>query len=330
MVQDIGRGSRQIALLEAIRSGGGLTVRDAATLPAYAAAPTRGAFTRRFERDLAELREAGYPIEVESRNGNYVYVLRENAPVIAAVGSLGVGILRSVMAGAAPGTPHLGSANNGIEKLLAASPPLPARMTAVRATIPTGPAAAVLARAIQQGRQVRFRYRRTTTETKNYLVEPWQISVFENAFYVSGVAHTDSWVTRTFKVDRIDAASVRVGGAATQPRRAVNTAVFHAPTVILAIRPGSAAPLRERGRTIVVRRAMGAVAENAAQAVPADVAMEIPAGWDTIRLSYPTWGRLWEDLAMYRGSVRLVGDADALAEWHQRTAQVARAAEASA
>jgi proteasome accessory factor B len=178
-------------------------------VPGYADAPSDEAFFRMFERDKAELRDLGIPLEV-GRNSvfdpveGYRIARRdyelgdvELEPDEAAAVALAVRLWDS---------PELTSAAQGaLIKLRAAGVEVDhAAPAAVEPRVrTTEPAFASLLAAVQSGRVVMFDYRTPTSpDARRRTVEPWGVVSWRGRWYVVG-HDRDRGATRCFRLSRI-------------------------------------------------------------------------------------------------------------------------------
>ncbi len=325
------RNERQLSLLAALSARGALTKDDIRALTVYATG-SDAAFGRTFERDLQQLRQAGYPIRTDSE---YRYHYDGRAPLATPVSALDAGLLRSILSGLDHRSPHMSLAASGLQKLLAVAATGEANAEYLHAGIPTGENIVDLARAVQLRRRVSFEYEGTTGPKRDYLLEPAEISVHFEAFYVSGsashcpaVSSSDSladesqasssgetWHWRTFRVSRITAGSLRDIGKATEQHRQGTSpqGVFTAAEAIVAIRPGCAVPLAARGTPVGV----GELTNTCGTTKPSG------EDWEYYRYSDVDRQRLFEDLFLYGRDVRLVGDDTLVAQWKRRVEHLA-------
>ena len=196
-----------------------------AIVPGYAGAPSDEAFFRMFERDKAELRDLGVPLEtgrvsafdpVEGyRIARRDYELPEIdlQPDEAAAVALAARLWDS---------PDLaGAAHGALLKLRAAGvdvdpDPLPAVEPRVRAGEPAfGP----LVAAVQAGRAVTFSHRRhPAAEPVQRHLEPWGVVSWRGRWYVVG-HDRDRDATRCFRLSRIlgEVRTVGERGAVRRP-----------------------------------------------------------------------------------------------------------------
>lgn len=197
-----------------------LTAEHIRTLVAgYSDAPTQEAFFRMFERDKAELRELGVPLEV-GRNWTFDtvdgyriarrdYELGEIdlEPDEAAAVALAVRLWDS---------PELtGAAAGALLKLRAAGVDVDQGVPAVvePKVRTTEPAFGPLLAAVQAGRAVRFDYRRPNpTELRRRTLEPWGVVSWRGRWYVVG-HDRDRDAPRCFRLSRIVGEVEAFGGA---------------------------------------------------------------------------------------------------------------------
>jgi proteasome accessory factor B len=196
-----------------------------AIVPGYADAPTSDAFFRMFERDKAELRDLGIPLETgrnsvfDSVDGYRIarrdYELGEIdlEPDEAAAVALAARLWES---------PELtGAAYGALLKLRAAG--VDVDQTAPAAVEPkvrtAEPAFAPLLSAVQRGRVVTFDYRRPSpAELRTRTVEPWGVVSWRGRWYLVG-HDRDRRGTRCFRLSRIVGEVRAVGreGAVQRP-----------------------------------------------------------------------------------------------------------------
>ncbi len=192
-------------------------------VPGYTDAPSDEAFFRMFERDKAELRDLGVPLEtgstgLETTEGYRIARRDYELPDIdlepdeAAAVALAARLWDSPqLAGAAQGALHkLRAAGVDVD-----TAPAPAVEPRVRAT---EPALSPLISAVQAGRAVRFDHRRhPAAEPAQRSVEPWGVVSWRGRWYVVG-HDRDRDATRCFRVSRI-AGTVRPIGPAGAVQR---------------------------------------------------------------------------------------------------------------
>lgn len=303
---------RQLTLLELIINGCGVSKADVQRLlPAYGGR-NPVAFERLLERDLENLRKAGYPIVSDE---THRYHFDRAAGLRPNVSALDVSLLRALLAGVTTRGPLYLAANNGLHKLLATSAGAAEQAQFLQASIPAGDEALRLARALQNGQQVRLSYRSTTgSGLSEYLLEPSELEEHFDVYYVSGPARRLSgphgegpWEERrTFRTTRIEPGTLAVVGESTHlhSTRGKDT-VFTAEDAVLAVRPGAALPLASRGE-------------------PCASVAGAPDGWQCLRYRHIDRQRLFEELAAYGLDVRLLGDDALVAQWRQRVTHLAR------
>lgn len=179
------------------------------TVPGYTTAPSDEAFFRMFERDKAELRDLGVPLETGrtpgSEAGEGYRIARRDyelpdidlEPDEAAAVALAARLWdSSELAGAARGA---------VRKLRAAGVDVDAEPPSgvepkVRAS---DPALRPLIAAVQAGQAVTFTHRRHPAEEPiTRIVEPWGVVSWRGRWYVAG-HDRDRDATRCFRVSRI-------------------------------------------------------------------------------------------------------------------------------
>lgn len=281
---------RQLTLLEFIIVSGPvsreLIVRS---LPAYREGSPM-AILRKIERDLMYLRRSGYPIATDSENR---YFYDRSAPLLASVSALDVGLLRSLIAGIRTRGPLVNAASSGMSKLLAASPAQQTGQKYLQANIPQGDSALFLARAMQNRKRVQFNY---GSSGRSYLLEPAALEEHFDVYFVSGQARGTEWSWRTFRATRIIEDSLMVVGPAELDAAAPESdSFFSYSDVVIAIRPGHAAPLASRG---------------------------ILKNDDEYYFRELSRNRLFEALATYGADVRLLGPEPAVKDWQARLAHL--------
>ncbi len=311
---------RQLTLLELIVNRSAVTKHDVRQLlPAYADR-NDAAFERLLERDLENLRRAGYPIIVSD---DYTYRYDRTAGLAVNVSALDISLLRALLSGVTTRGPLYLAANNGLHKLLATSNSLQDRASYLTANIPAGEEALRLARALQYHQQVRFAYSGTSAAgVSEYLLEPSELEEHFDVYYVSGAAKRLSgpkgpgrWEQRrTFRATRIVPGSLSTVGPAERPRPATGSAsVFTAEEALVAIRPGTALPLAMRGEQVEPRDVLD----------DDGVAPRIPDDWPMFRFLHVDQQRLFEELAGYGLDVRLLGDDELVHQWQARLRHLA-------
>ena len=192
-------------------------------VPGYRNAPSDEAFFRTFERDKAELRDLGIPLETgrnsvfDSAEGYRIarrdYELGDIdlSPDEAAALALAVRLWDS---------PELtGAARGALLKLRAAGVDVDeSAPSVVEPKVRTEPAFGPLFAAVQAGQAVTFRYRRpASTDARERTVEPWGVVSWRGRWYVVG-HDRDREARRCFRLSRI-LGEVRAFGAADQVRR---------------------------------------------------------------------------------------------------------------
>jgi proteasome accessory factor B len=180
-----------------------------ATVPGYRGATSDEAFSRMFERDKAELRDLGIPLETGRRSAfdtvdgyriarqDYELGDIELAPDEAAAVALAARLWDS---------PELaGAAHAAVVKLRAAGVEVDeAAGAAVEPKVRAAePAFGPLLAAVQAGRVVRFRHRREpTAEPALRTVEPWGVVSWRGRWYLVG-HDRDRDDVRCFRLSRI-------------------------------------------------------------------------------------------------------------------------------
>jgi proteasome accessory factor B len=188
-------------------------------VPGYAEAPSDEAFFRMFERDKAELRELGVPLETGRTPGfdageGYRIARRDYElpdidlePDEAAAVALAARLWDS---------PQLaGAAHGAVLKLRAAGvevDPEPSMVVEPRVRA-TEPALIPLITAVQAGQTVTFAHRRRPAEPPAArILEPWGVVSWRGRWYVVG-HDRDRKATRCFRVSRIVGPVETVGAA---------------------------------------------------------------------------------------------------------------------
>ncbi|HEY3711874.1 MAG TPA: WYL domain-containing protein [Amycolatopsis sp.] len=236
-------------------------------VPGYTDAASDEAFFRTFERDKTELRELGIPLET-GRNSAFDavegyriarrdYELGEIdlAPDEAAAVGLAVRLWDS---------PELtGQALGALVKLRAAGVEVDDQApTVIEPRVRAEPAFGPLLAAVQNGRAVRFEYRRVgSPERMMRTLEPWGVVSWRARWYVVG-HDRDRGATRCFRLSRVTGQVTAIGpaGAVTRPE-GVNllqlvsvTSGGEEPAAVttarLWIADGRAAGVRRRGQVV--------------------------------------------------------------------------------
>jgi proteasome accessory factor B len=197
--------SRQFLTAERIRD----------MVPGYDEAPSDEAFKRTFERDKAQLRDLGVPLEVgEDASGTEGYRISEGdyeLPAIefdaaeAAVLGLAARFWRSAELGEAANTALLKLKAAGIDFELPHSEALPTIESA-------DPNVGTLVDAARDAQVVRFRYRKAgAVDVENRTIEPWGLPFWHGRWYVVGLDR-DRGESRSFRLSRIEG-DVRTTGS---------------------------------------------------------------------------------------------------------------------
>ena len=253
--------TRQYLSAERIRS----------TVAGYNEAPTDEAFFRMFERDKAELRELGVPVET-GRNSHFdnaegYRIARRDyelpdidlAPDEAAALALAARLWDSPQLATSAHSAVLKLRSAGVEVDTSAAPGVQPRVRA------TDPAFAALVSAVELGRVVTFSHRRSPgAEPTARTVQPWGVVSFRGRWYLVGHDQQRRAV-RCFRVSRIaQARATGPAGVVSVPEGsdllALVTASAGPPTATvdatILLAPGRALGLR-RGARVLESRAEG-------------------------------------------------------------------------
>jgi proteasome accessory factor B len=263
------------------------------------------AFQRMFERDKAELRELGVPVETGTasvfdtepgyRIAERDYALPDIhlAPDEAAAVGLAARLWQS--AGLAS------AASSALLKLRAAGIDVdPQAILGVEPVVAGEPAVDVLLAARRARRAVRFQYRGSGDDepvTRN--LQPWGVVSWHGRWYVVGF-DTDRGAQRSFRLSRVAGVVRPVGreDSYTPPEQVDLLAA-------VAITEGRA---EERGEaTVRVRSGAAAGLRRHATAVPES---DGEAGWDVLTLRYRDPDALARRLAGYADDVVVLDPAD--------------------
>jgi proteasome accessory factor B len=235
----------------------------AATVPGYEHDPEdpkdHEAFQRKFERDKAELRELGVPLEtgtasVFDQEPGYRIAHREYALpdiILEPDEAAAVGIAARLWQ-------HAGlaaAASSGLAKLRAAGVEVDPQATlGVEPVVTVDPAFGPLTTAARDRRAVTFSYRvPEVDDPMTRRLEPWGVVCWRGRWYVVG-HDRDRDATRCFRLSRIVGNVRAVGrpGAFTPPENADlishvvgwDSTVSHTGRATVTVRPGRAAGLR--------------------------------------------------------------------------------------
>jgi proteasome accessory factor B len=235
----------------------------AATVPGYEHDPEdpkdHEAFQRKFERDKAELRDLGVPLEIGTASifdnePGYRIAHREYAlPAILLepdeAAAVGIAARLWQHAGLAA------AASSGLAKLRAAGVEVDPQATlGVEPVVTVDPAFGPLTTAARDRRAVSFAYRvPKNDEPANRRLEPWGVVCWQGRWYVVG-HDRDRRATRCFRLSRI-VGNVRLtgrAGAFTPPADVdlmshvalLSGPVAHNGQATVTVRPGRAAGLR--------------------------------------------------------------------------------------
>ena len=263
------------------------------------------AFQRMFERDKAELRELGVPVETGTASAfdtepgyriaerDYALPDIHLAPDEAAAVGLAARLWQS--AGLAS------AASSALLKLRAAGIDVdPQAILGVEPVVAGEPAVDVLLAARRARRAVRFQYRGSGDDepvTRN--LQPWGVVSWHGRWYVVGY-DTDRGAQRSFRLSRVAGVVRPVGreGAYTPP---VEVDLLAA----VAVTEGRA---QERGEaTVRVRSGAAAGLRRHATAIPES---DGEAGWDVLTLRYRDPEALARRLAGYADDVVVLDPAD--------------------
>ncbi|MDP9800020.1 proteasome accessory factor B [Arcanobacterium wilhelmae] len=277
---------RHIALLTYLRQTHP-TMKELMRLPFYAHSAGEKTLKRMIMRDLSELRQSGYRIDVTS---DFRYVL-DQSPMITVSGfGCELGMLRSfldVHRGELPET----FAQSAIHKLLADAD---ATVEGIyQARVPSGNQVVAIADAITRQRRVAFTYRSRHGD-RRYVLEPWQISVHFDAFYVRGeqvsLAGRRASGVRIFKLDRI-VDEVEILGTRIESTPVPSESVFSPIDAVVDVRAGTCRPLYARAN---------------GRFEPSQV-----HGWDRLTLETIARDELFELLMFYGIDARIVAPLEA-------------------
>jgi predicted DNA-binding transcriptional regulator YafY len=190
--------------------------------------------TRTVRRDIAELRDLGYPIESEpGRTGGYRLGAHGKLPPLLLTDDEAVAVAVGLRATASTGiADHEGAAVAAMAKLEQVLPPeLRERVRALHEAatlviheggdIATDPAVLLaIAQACRRRERVRFAFRRGDEDEMQRRVEPYGLACVSRRWYLV-VWDLDRSDWRTFRVDRIS--GVELTGHTFEPRDAPDT-----------------------------------------------------------------------------------------------------------
>lgn len=195
-------------------------------VPGYSDAPNDEAFFRTFERDKAELRDLGVPLET---GRNSAFDLADGYRIARRDYELGdIGLEPDEAAAVALAvrlwdSPELsGAARGALLKLRAAGVDVDEREPkAIEPKVRTSePAFPVLLAAVQTGRVVEFDYRRSNSpHAQRRTVEPWGVVSWRGRWYLVG-HDRDRQARRCFRLSRIVGEPSAVGKAGEVQRPA--------------------------------------------------------------------------------------------------------------
>jgi proteasome accessory factor B len=248
------------------------------------------AFRRMFERDKAELREIGVPLETGSNTGweddqGYRIAQRDyQLPDISLTADEAAAV---VLAGRLwQQAPLAGATGSALTKLRAAGMEAAGPVGLEPRVGVTEPAFEACWQAARDGRRVRFDYRnpgRAKPQTRE--VEPWGVVSWHGRWYLVG-HDLDRDAPRVFRLSRVVGAATPYGELGTVHRPAgvslremVARSVTEAPTATATVR---------------VRRGSGGELRRAATAVRPE-----EDGWEVLEVGYSDPERLAERVAGY-------------------------------
>jgi len=233
-----------------------------ATVPGYADVASDEAFFRMFERDKAELRELGVPLETgrssmaEPVDGYRIARRDYELPDIDLAPDEATAVALAARLWDSPAL--AGAARTALQKLRAAGIAVdPDAASAVQPRLrATEPAFAPLLAASRAGRVVTFTHRSNpSAQARTRTVEPWGVVSWRGRWYLVG-HDRDRDATRTFRLSRIGAEVTPIGppGAVKRPdginlREIVDRAVGEWPNTGQArvwVADGRATALRRR------------------------------------------------------------------------------------
>lgn len=288
---------RQLALVEFLRSHARVPFDDIyANVFGYQGLERETA-KRYLSRDITDLSKAGIPVEcIEER-----YLYNAQAPVVAAVSQLDLGLLQAALGAISKKDRRIFAARNGLQKLLAQSQPSSSAPRYMHAAIPAGDAVLEIAQAIQASTTISFDYSRGEATPSHYELRPAELTEYFDAFYISGEASKNGgpWSERTFRVSRIDISSLEKGAHfEARPRNPRGHDTFRVPSVRIAIRPETCAPLASRGQQLSEVYAKEA--------------------WPVFQFDAVDLNRLFETLFTYGKDAILIGPEDVVDRWRNR------------
>lgn len=279
----------------------------AATVPGYAHDPddprAHEAFQRKFERDKAELRALGVPLEtgtdsVFDTEPGYRIARREYAlpdirlePDEAAVVGLAARLWQHAGLAAA--------ASSGLTKLRAAGVDLDPHATlGVEPVVTVDPAFAPLVSAARERQEVRFDYRvPERDEATSRRLQPWGVVCWRGRWYVVG-HDLDRQAPRCFRLSRI------VGPVTVTSAAGAFTPPAEVDLISHVARSGNRTERHGRARVLVRPGRADGVRRWALQVEPADPAD--PSRGDVLTLAYHCPEDLASWLVSYGPDVRVL------------------------
>ena len=257
----------------------------------YSDAPSEEAFERMFERDKAELRELGVPIEtgkISRMYGGVGYRIRRDAYELPEIVFTPEEAAAVVVAGALWQTKELaGTVDRALVKLRAAGSPIsPSDAPVVDVVWQVEPSSrgseevfTALVGAAESGRRVRFDYRADPTQPlKARTLEPWGVVTHRGRWYVLGW-DIDRDAPRTFRLSRLHGAVKDVGRAETDSLYTPEQLRAKVVELVDPPRPeGKALVWVARGEAEGLRRLGAVVGERELDGVVGDL-VEIALNW---------------------------------------------------
>lgn len=267
-------------------------IRD--TVPGYDSG-TEEAFRRMFERDKDELREQGVPLETggELGDGYRISRLDYELPEIALEPdeAAAVGLAMRLWEAA----PLSGAMGSALLKLRAAGVDAAEMPADLEVRIETGePAFAECWRATQEGRLLRFAYRRAGDgSTEDREVEPWGLVSRRGWWYLVGFDRGRQ-AERVFRLSRV-VGTVEVGGPAGAVSRPDGLDLATAVAGIETPEPTATATVRVR--------------EGACAGLRRDLRASQPAaeGWEELEIGYADPARFAATIAQYGPDAVVLG-----------------------
>jgi proteasome accessory factor B len=272
----------------------------AATVPGYEHDPEdpkdHEAFQRKFERDKAELRELGVPLETGTasvfdqepgyRIAHRAYALPDIILEPDEAAAVGIAARLWQHAGLAA------AASSGLAKLRAAGVEVDPQATlGVEPVVAVDPAFAPLTNAARDRRAVTFSYRAPEVdEASTRRLEPWGVVCWRGRWYVVG-HDRDRGATRCFRLSRI------VGNVRPAGRPGAYTPPDNADLISHVARWSGPPPQRTGRATVTVRPGRAAGLRRWATS----------ADGDTLTLPYADAEFLAEQIVGYGADVRVEG-----------------------